>query len=137
MCQRPLFLSTTTKVTRPAPSFQVHVSRQRSSQSMIETSTVPAEPALTRGSYQERLMLSRPSGVSNLRTNAFPNFNKILAILFFALLICGASAPCFAQTKYYVDPNYTGSTRNGSAAQPWQSLNDSAANPWQTINTSL
>jgi hypothetical protein len=40
-------------------------------------------------------------------------------------------------TDYYVDPAYTGSTRNGSAAHPWQSLNDSAANPWQTINSSL
>ncbi len=41
-------------------------------------------------------------------------------------------------TLYYVDPNYTGGTRTGAAAHPWQDLDDTHTNtPWTEINNSL
>src|SRR5437763_3385895 len=76
----------------------------------------------------------RPLGGSNL---AFPNSGKIFAIVI-AFLILGASLPCFAQTNYYVDPDYTGGARNGNASNPWHSLSDTVTNfPWTVINTAL
>jgi hypothetical protein len=55
-----------------------------------------------------------------------------------ALLIFGASLSCFAQTSYYVDPDYTGGTRDGTAPKPWLSLSDTITNtPWAVINTAL
>lgn len=47
-------------------------------------------------------------------------------------MICVTASSC--QTTFYVDPNFTG-TRNGSASNPWQSLNDTGA--WSAINTAL
>src|SRR5205823_13294631 len=60
---------------------------------------------------------------------------RILGALF---ILLGVSLPCFAQTNYYVDPDYTGGTRNGNASNPWHSLNDTVTNtPWTVINNSL
>ena len=47
------------------------------------------------------------------------------------------AVPAFGQT-YYVDPDFTGGTRTGSASQPWQSLQDSVSpTPWTTLNAAL
>src|SRR6266446_4408009 len=89
----------------------------------------------------KRLMLSRPGlrtgSASNLTTAAFPNSRKMFAMLF-ALFVLGVSLPGFAQTNYYVDPDYTGGTRNGNAPNPWRSLSDTVTNPpWGVINAAL
>src|SRR5437660_12514249 len=86
-------------------------------------------------------MLSRPGlrtlGASNLATARLPSSRRIFSILF-PLFFLAASLPCFAQTNYYVDPDYTGGTRNGNASNPWQSLLDTVTNtPWTVINNSL
>src|SRR6266404_5063589 len=93
------------------------------------------------GTKSQRLMLSRPGlrtrGASNLTTGPFPSSRKVFAMLF-ALFILGVSLPGFAQTNYYVDPDYAGGTRNGNASNPWHSLNDSVTNAaWTVINNSL
>src|SRR5437660_489427 len=89
----------------------------------------------------KRLMLSWQGLLalrgSNLTKVAFANSGKIFAIVL-ALLISGASLPCFGQTNYYVDPDYTGGARNGNASNPWHSLFDTVTNtPWTVINTAL
>ena len=41
-------------------------------------------------------------------------------------------------TDYYVDPDFTGSIRDGTATQPWHSLADTVTNtPWTVINAAL
>src|SRR6266550_456919 len=59
----------------------------------------------------------------------------LFAVLWFLLALPSSSA---ALTTYYVDPDYTGTPRNGNAASPWQSLEDTVTNnPWNTINAAL
>jgi hypothetical protein len=58
-------------------------------------------------------------------------FRELVAGAILGLLWAGLAS---AQTLYYVDPTYTGSTQNGAAATPWKSL--SGIN-WTTINSSL
>jgi hypothetical protein len=48
--------------------------------------------------------------------------------------------PPQAQTAFYVDPTYTGTVQNGSAAQPWRDFregNSQYAAQWQAINAAL
>src|SRR5262245_52225583 len=48
--------------------------------------------------------------------------------------------PAASQTAFYVDPTYTGSTQNGTAAAPWRSFQDGNANQasqWAAINSAL
>lgn len=53
------------------------------------------------------------------------------------LFLCVSSAVS-AQTAYYVDPDYTGGTRDGQASTPWQSMADTVTNtPWTVVNTAL
>ena len=60
--------------------------------------------------------------------------NWVFVLLLF--ILAGVSQ---AQTAFYVDANYAGGTRNGSASNPWKSLYDSGANPspWSAINSAL
>ncbi len=58
---------------------------------------------------------------------------KLLAIAFILLHAVSAYA-----TDYYVDNDYLGTPRNGTASNPWRSLSDTVTNnPWNTINTAL
>src|SRR5437667_6217848 len=58
----------------------------------------------------------------------------VMSILLMIVIVSRANA----QATFYVDPDYTGSTRTGSASQPWHSLSDTVTNnPWTTINSSL
>jgi hypothetical protein len=80
--------------------------------------------------------LRTPSAPGSTPTG-FPNSSRIIVILL-ALFIFGTPLRSFAQTAYYVDPDYTGGTRNGSASNPWQSLSDTVTNtPWTVINAAL
>jgi hypothetical protein len=45
-----------------------------------------------------------------------------------------------SQTAFYVDPTYTGTTRKGTAAQPWRAFHDGNSQQsaqWQAINQAL
>ena len=58
-------------------------------------------------------------------------------ILFTVLLGCGAFLRQVQAADFYVDADYAGGTRNGTASDPWQSLSDTATNnPWSVINGS-
>ncbi|MGA6949630.1 MAG: hypothetical protein WBQ40_14915 [Candidatus Sulfotelmatobacter sp.] len=57
---------------------------------------------------------------------------RTIFVLAFSMVCVKAS---IAQTSYYVDPAFAGTSRNGSASAPWQSLSDSGA--WPAINTAL
>jgi Right handed beta helix region len=59
---------------------------------------------------------------------------SIVVSLIFLSFISFFSQAVVAETVFYVDPDYTGSTQDGSAVSPWFSL-DSAA--WGVINNSL
>jgi len=48
-------------------------------------------------------------------------------------ILCGESS--FGQTSFYIDPAFTGGSRNGSQSAPWLSLSDSGA--WSAINSAL
>jgi len=67
--------------------------------------------------------LSANDGTSNITSNVTATVN-----------------PASSQTAFYVDPTYTGSSENGSAANPWKSLlqsdSDYAAK-WSIINSTL
>lgn len=52
--------------------------------------------------------------------------------------VISPAAPASTVTSYYVDPDYAGGTRTGSASQPWQSLTDTVSNtPWAVISGAL
>ena len=54
------------------------------------------------------------------------------------LFCCAAFASQGQAADFYVDPDYAGGTRNGTTANPWQSLADTATNnPWSAINGAL
>ncbi len=52
----------------------------------------------------------------------YPNLARMLSVLIFSIVCVKAS---IGQTSYYVDPAFAGTSRNGSASAPWQSLSDS------------
>src|SRR5437773_7899665 len=79
----------------------------------------------------------RTLNTSNRRAVASPNSRKLFSIVF-AVFVLGTALPCFAQSTYFVDPDYTGGMRNGSGSNPWRSLSDTVTNtPWTVINTAL
>ncbi|HLW88596.1 MAG TPA: hypothetical protein VKR57_08890 [Terriglobales bacterium] len=59
---------------------------------------------------------------------------KVFSVIVFSVL-CIRTSIAQTATTYYVDANFAGGTRNGSASNPWQSLSDSGA--WTAINNSL
>ncbi len=67
--------------------------------------------------------------------------NKLLGILVIlsTVVISGQYPPPPRNLSvYFVDPDYSGSTRNGTRDHPWQSLSDTLTNnPWTVINTAL
>lgn len=57
--------------------------------------------------------------------------------MLFTLLVLLLAAPLYA-TDYYVDHDFVGTPRNGTASNPWRSLADTVTNnPWSVINTEL
>jgi hypothetical protein len=60
-----------------------------------------------------------------------------ISIVAVVALLAGSSRAS-ALTTFFVDPDYAGSVRDGSAARPWQSLSDTASTfPWNAINAAL
>ena len=47
-----------------------------------------------------------------------PNAGRKIKMTFFTLILLVFSIASIAQTTYYIDPTYTGATRNGSIATP-------------------
>jgi hypothetical protein len=60
------------------------------------------------------------------------NLARLVSIIIFSMFSVTAS---FSQTSFYVDPSFSGGSRNGSASAPWQSLSDSGA--WSAVNAAL
>ncbi len=58
-----------------------------------------------------------------------------MTILRWVILFNLLTANAYALTSFYVDPDFSGSPRNGSAGAPWQSLDESGA--WANINAAL
>jgi hypothetical protein len=63
-----------------------------------------------------------------------PRSSGTVASLIFLSFISFFSQVAVAEIFFYIDPKYTGSTRNGSSTSPWISL-DSAA--WMVVNNAL
>lgn len=62
---------------------------------------------------------------------------KILRGFCLFVAACLLAAPQ-TTTDFYVDPSYTGAIRNGTVANPWQSLADTVTNnPWTVIDSAL
>ncbi len=70
-----------------------------------------------------------------MKTNSFSLILRAFSVMIACLFIATWSfmSTCYADTAYYVDPNYNGSTRNGGQTTPWR---DTELN-WTTINTAL
>jgi hypothetical protein len=62
----------------------------------------------------------------------YANLVRTISVLIFSVVCVKVS---ISQTSYYVDPNYSGGSRNGSSTNPWQSLSDGSA--MGTINSAL
>src|SRR5207245_6955836 len=57
----------------------------------------------------------------NRSQSGFPKESMMRSFLLTILLVLVVS-PAWALTSYYVDPDYTGGTRDGNAATPWHSF---------------
>ncbi len=62
----------------------------------------------------------------------------VLSMVFFAAAFMLLFASPLLATDLYVDNDFTGTPRNGTASNPWRSLADTVTNnPWTTINAAL
>jgi hypothetical protein len=69
-----------------------------------------------------------------MKTNIFNLIIKVWLVIIVCLLIAIWSE---AATTFYVDPDYTGSTKNGAASPPWNSLGSWGSSQWNAINSAL
>jgi uncharacterized protein YgfB (UPF0149 family) len=67
------------------------------------------------------------------KINRAPNSNRIIKMAFFTVLLLVLSLASSAQTTYYIDPEFTGQTPNGSIENPynyWSQVNFASGNSY-------